>query len=260
MTTRLEEELAEGMRSWSHGLRPTDGLVAHAARQHRRRRRRSLTTVGAVAAVAIAVTATLGQTSRQPEMLSVAAITKQASAALAGDDIEHSVWTATYADGVPMSQECWRDPVTTDRHCRTLTPQPGARNSETWRDVEKEPSGAITWLHTNVDHTDRTWTTRLMRFPEGDSLPETQDPRSLLESGLFHLVGAEVIDGNDTLHIRRESPGATDDIWVDAETFHLVRTVRESDGREQLDYDWLPRDAASLRLLEPVVPEGYVRR
>jgi hypothetical protein len=268
MTTGLEEELAGAMRSRTAGLRPSEGLVARAAQQHRRRlRRRTGAAVGAAVAVAVVVAATLtaapnalAPPPEQPEMWTVAAITERASAALADDDIEHSVWTATI-DGNVMSQECWRDPVTADQHCRTLTPQPGARNTETWRQVAQEPAGTVTWLNTLVDHTNRTWTTREMRSPDGEPLTDLKDdPRSLFQRGIFALVGEDVIDGTHTFHLRRELAGATDDIWVEADTFRLVRTIYESDHRQQLDYNWMPRTPASLELLKPAVPSGYTRR
>ncbi|GIF69383.1 hypothetical protein Ais01nite_74180 [Asanoa ishikariensis] len=269
MTTRLEEELADAMRSRAERLRPTGGLVERAVRQHRRRRTRSIATAGAFAVLAIAAAATLSptygrtdQTPDGPAMLPVAAITERATAALALDDIEHSVTTdnryGTY-------EECWRDRVTGDFRCRYNESKPRVRDTESWSVVRAASPGKVTLLHTFVDHTARTWATRDMEIPAGWPSHEPESPRSLLERGELEMVGEESIDGTATYHLRRQHSDVTgyagvDHLWVETASFRLVRSVFENDYRRQTDYEWIPRSTESLELLKPAVPNGYSRR
>ncbi|MEV4539026.1 hypothetical protein AB0J82_35165 [Asanoa sp. NPDC049518] len=270
MTTRLEEELADAMRSLTEGLRPTDGLVARALRRHRRRRMRSVAAAGtfvALAVVAVAAVqpmyARLGTTPDEPTMLTVAAIVERAAAALPPDQIQHSLTTDT-RDG--YSRECWRDPITGDSRCRDLPSRPGAGDTEYWLRVRPDPSGGKVWSYTMVDHAARTWTTRDARFPDGGSSRELEDPRSLFERDELYMEGEESIDGNDTFMLGRQIVDptgifVTEHIWVETDSFRLVRSlIFDSEYRSQTDYKWLSRDNESLELLNPVVPAGYSRR
>ncbi len=225
-----------------------------------------------VAAVAAATLTPLsGLLAPRPERtaMTAAAVVERASAALADDDIQHSVSTYT-VDGGVASQECWLDRVTANQRCWALLPQARAKQTETGQRAGIEWSGPVTWLTTLVDHNRRTWTTRPARPPDGEppvgiagipapSAQSGEDPRAIFERGQLDLVGEEVIDGTRTYHLRRQISGATEDIWVEAESYRLVRTTSGSDLGVQTDYDWIPRSPTSLELLKVVIPDGYTR-
>jgi hypothetical protein len=82
--------------------------------------------------------------------------------------------------------------------------------------------------------------------------------RKLLRVKGLTLVGHETIDGRDTLHLARHDiapmPG---DLWIDPTTYLIVRS---GGPLGTTDYQWLPRNAASLAQLVPVVPLGFTFR
>jgi len=111
-----------------------------------------------------------------------------------------------------------------------------------------------------VNYNARTWETVTTKLPPGSPtlgsrthLPEQL--RDRLRRGSLALVGEEVVQGHDTLHLRtlpgfgagtRGVQNTRLDFWVDAGTYLPVRQTTHSsvNGRSigaTIDYEWLPR-------------------
>jgi hypothetical protein len=257
MTMRLEDELVAGMRAHTAGLRPRPDPVNRAARGVRRRRLavRGGTAGLAVAAVAaVAVVAASAGSDRpgerspaRPALLTVAQISERAAGALATDDIEHVVATLT-VDGRTKTTEHWYDPVTHDS-CT------GSGGSWTvYRD------GTVT--ATYVDRATRTWWTQSRPAPAekvgpvANATPE--ELRAALRAGEYRIVSRDAV-----VHLHAGHPsGGSDDLWVDADSYRIVRRVVVKPGAEariDLAFDWQPRTPATLARFTVTVPAGFAR-
>lgn len=290
MTTRLEDELAAGLREHAAGLHLDRDVLAAARRRHRRRtavvRAASATgTLGVAGVVALAV-GVAGNGPRGPVpaphatsppvtptapagvRLDVATVSARVTKALAETRglVLHVDSRATLG-GRTARSHLWLDPVSR-RFRRDGDRLPGGRSDELSETRDGEQ------LTTYVDHDTRTWW-RAVVVDVGRSTeePAAARPRDLSADGLrealrrgeFVIVGRERLGGRETVHLRlTDRPDRHGyDLWVDAGTFALVRKVRvDPEGtplRVQEDYEYLPRTAAVLAGLELEVPAGYRR-
>jgi hypothetical protein len=285
MRVRLEDELARGMRERTAGLRPAPDLVARAARGHRRRRRGRLAVGGAgglaVAAVTVAALgAGAGPTpspppvaggsaasspARAPQMLTVAQVSQRAVAALDAGEVRHSTGTLT-VDGRTQRTETWYDPVTGAFRQRQLQTLRGEARHEVW--IVPGPGHATV---TVLDLDARTWyqdrrepvPARKLAAVTGE---DPDDLRAALRRGELRLIGPETVDGAELIRLRADYEGASEELWVDADTYRPVRrvTLSERPGpgevtRVEVAYRWSPRAAEALAPLEVTIPAGFVR-
>jgi hypothetical protein len=289
MTTRLEDELAAGLREHAAGLHLGRDVLAAARRRHRRRtavvRAVSVTGtlgVAGVVAAAVAVTGSPGSvpgpratsplvtpTAPAGVRLDVATVSARVSQALTdtGDLVLHVDSRATLG-GRTARSHLWLDPVS-DRLRKDGDRLPGApRSDELWETRDGEQ------VITHVDHDDRTWWRDVVvdvdRSAEEPAAGRPRDLsvdglRAALRRGEFVILGRERLGGRETVHLRLSDRPERHgyDLWVDAGTFALVRKVRvNADGtplRVQEDYEYLPRSAEVLAELELEVPAGYHR-
>lgn len=89
--------------------------------------------------------------------------------------------------------------------------------------------------------------------------PATMKFREEIAAGTVEVNGRELMDGQETIHVRDSSkPGMQRDFWVDATTFLPIRkvTTDKFGNRFESRFEWLPRTQENLRLLE-VDLEGF---
>ncbi|GAA0249894.1 hypothetical protein [Cryptosporangium japonicum] len=270
---RLDEELSVAMRSRVAGVR-LDGaaLVAAAERAHRRRRtaRRGvalavggLTLAASVTGVALLSGTPPTGTPTAPAPAEVTVRPVGYVVAQASDAIDRNkskvtyVRTRTTANGETRDEEQWWDGATGD-----------------WRRHGDGVDALITHTgeratFTVIDHTTRTWwaiTYRADSNSEGWSKEDIQ--AALRKEGAFALVGEESLDGRATVHLRSvvERRGSAIDLWVDASSYDLVRTVERytpSGGStadvSTWDYTFVPRSEAELERFRLEPPADYRR-
>ncbi|EXG81483.1 hypothetical protein [Cryptosporangium arvum] len=271
---RLDEELSFAMRSRVAGER-LDGaaLVAAAERAHRRRRtaRRGavfaaggLTLAAAVTGVVALSGTPTAVTPTAPPPAEVAVRPVSYVVARASDAIDRNkskvtyVRTHTTANGETRDEEEWWDGATGD-----------------WRRHGDGVDAAITTDGTRdkflvIDHTTRTWWAVTYPATDQQGSWSKQDVQAALqEKGKFVLVGEESLDGRATLHLRAD-PAKRDrtelDLWVDASTYDLVRTVSrlKPSGTPDVivstyDYTFVPRSAEELERFRLEPPADYRR-
>jgi hypothetical protein len=281
MTTNLEDQLADGMREYAHGLSLAGDVVGAAARRHRRRTfvRRSayaggVATLAATLAIGFAAT---GPTSPQrgddpgrtaPAMLTVAEVSTHTTAALADSEksVEHVVMRLS-VHGQTARDEIWYDAVT--GASRRVGPgAPGLPDREVWttRDGERV-------TYSTVDRARRVWSSYTRTVPRGKDFqglsPSTPERiRAALKAGGddLVLVGPERLGDRATLHLAvpvQDNLGS-DDLWVDADTYQVVRRVlvkRDPGGdlKVQEDFEWLERTPETRALLTFTPPTGFAQ-
>jgi hypothetical protein len=289
MTPRLEDDLAAGMHEHVAAVHLTRDVLAAARRRHRRRatvtRAVSATgTLGVAGAVAAAVAVHGPASSRAPSgppavassssaspsgpvTLDAATVSARVAQALTDTDeqVMHVRMRATLG-GETSGNELWHDPVTNDMRA-TGPKAPGNPRM----DVAVEYRGE-TQVTTVIDHENRRWwrdTDRVVEAPGdgargkplGGLTPD--ELREDLRRGTWTLVGRDRTGGRPTVHLRVTAPvgGEASDVWVDAESYVLVRRVVVSDdpqARFVADYEFLPRtDEALAQLKFRAVPRGY---
>jgi hypothetical protein len=281
MTADLEDQLAEGMREYANGLSPAGDVVGAAARRHRRRTsvRRSAYAGGVAtlaAALAIGFAAT-GPTSPRPgddpgrnapAMLTVAEVSTHTTAALANSEksVEHVVMRLS-VHGQTARDEIWYDAVT--GASRRVGPgAPGLPDREVWttRDGERV-------TYSTVDRAHRVWSSYTRTVPgakdfEGLSPSTPERIRAALKAGAdgLVLVGPERLGDRATLHLTvpvKDNLGS-DDLWVDADTYQVVRRVlvkRDPGGdlKIQEDFEWLKRTPETLVQVVFAPPAGFTQ-
>ena len=204
-------------------------------------------------------TAANGRPKKPLATLTVAVIARRAEAKLANVDdlVVHSRETriSSTSSGTDIEvYESWSD-RSDPFHSRTKY----THNGVPVYDIQQNDGGPSERV---VDYPTRSWY-QTGPVPSmsghGQLLGWTPDVvRKLLSVKGLTLVGHETIDGRDTLHLARHDiapiPG---DLWIDPTTYLIVRS---SNPLATTDYQWLPRNAASLAQLVPVVPPGFTLR
>lgn len=72
------------------------------------------------------------------------------------------------------------------------------------------------------------------------------------------LVGHEMIDGVDTLHLLDNEAGMNREVWVDAKSLLPVRMTAHGDwGSYVIEYDWLAKNDENLKLFTLTPPAGF---
>jgi hypothetical protein len=281
----LEDELTAGLHERAAGVHLTRDVLGAARRRHHRRSTvtRAVTatgTVGLAGAVAAGV-ATSGAAGGGPPApavttpqvaLDAATVSARISQALTGVErkVLHIRMRVT-VDGERSSNELWRDPVS--GAMRATGPKvPGNPRI----DIAVRRDGDLQTT-TTVDHDRRVWyrdTFDISTLPDrGEGGGKGSGPlsdfspdglRASLARGEWTLAGRERLDGRQTLHLRVTGAEGAYDVWVDAESYVLVRrVVARPDGpplRLVEDYEYLPRTAVVLAELEQrTVPAGYER-
>jgi hypothetical protein len=203
-------------------------------------------------------------------MLTVAQVSTQVDAALGESAglIEHVVVRATLKSHT-FHMEGWLDATTGSDHRRASAYIPGKPPHETW--ITRDGTRLTVTI---VDSTHRIWWTDTRSVAvdkQLDSLsPSTpEEIRQALTEGSDRLVlvGREDIDGRATLHLRILTNGTagSDDLWVDATTYRVVRRVilklnpPEDHVRIQEDFDWLERTPENLARVTFTPPTGYTQ-
>jgi hypothetical protein len=124
---------------------------------------------------------------------------------------------------------------------------------------------------TQVNYGPRTWWTYdvLVGGPVKGPVPsgpaETNyftpaEVKAYLARSDWKITGHQAIDGHSTVEISFSKDGLTDDIWADARTYEVVRTLRKLPhlGAITQNYYWVPRSAAMTTLINhPKVPAGF---
>lgn len=269
----LEEQLAVGMREYTADDVPPPDILDRAVRANRRRSTR-LGAIGSGVAV-VAVLAAVFASTRTPHEppppaatakpspsaspLTAGDVVQRAIHVLAGADVEHVHLTEEHEDGVTTEEEIWFDPVDNDHRLHIKTPQPGEHRVEMWH-IESAGSENTTIY---VDHTERTWWMQHGGDPLSTKLPYMPTQlRTKLGDGGYRLSGQETIAGRLAYHLVLSTAQRTDELWVDAGTFQVVRrTIAQLQlaisFTVTLNFDWQPRTPDSLKPFKFTPPAGY---
>ena len=203
-------------------------LHAHAARPGRRSRRPLLGAAVALAAANPAIALLPGS--------SPASAARIRRAVQQADDVViHATEVTHGADGVDYRSEMWFGPG-------------GHRFLE--YDAQGKPV---------LDTSQRGGDSRQIDLVAGTytqtSVPPAKpyDFAAQFRNGDLTLIGRERIDGHDALHLRDDEPGMGREIWVDAHRYLPLRVV---ENLARIDYEWLPDDARTAKLLWPDLPPG----
>jgi hypothetical protein len=209
-------------------------LHAHAARPRTRSRRPLLGAAVALAAAASAAVALLPGSSQAPA--SAAQILR--AVRQADDVVIHATQVTHGADGVDYRSEMWFGP-------------------QGFRTLEYDAQGKPV-LDTAQRGTDYRQVDLVAGSYTQTTGPEAKpyDFAAQFRKGNFTLIGRERIDGHDVLHLRDDEPGMGREVWVDAHRYLPLRMV---ENLARIDYEWLPDDASTAKLLWPDLPDG-VRR
>ncbi len=91
--------------------------------------------------------------------------------------------------------------------------------------------------------------------------PSVAQLKAQLRSGSLILVGHQIVDGVDALHLKGRSKGQPVDLWIDPTTYNIVRVQLVGKGGFRLveDLQWLPPTPKNLALVKVVIPPGYHR-
>jgi hypothetical protein len=211
-------------------------LHAHAERPARTRssRRPLLGAAVALAAAASAAIAFLPGSTQAPA--SAAQIIRAVQQA--DDVVIHANQITHGADGVDYRSEMWFGP----QGFRTLEydaqGKPVLDTAQRGGDYRQVDLAAGTYTQTTV--------------PEA----KPYDIAAQFRKSNFTLIGRERMDGHDVLHLRDDEPGMGREVWVDAHRYLPLRMV---ENLARIDYEWLPDDASTAKLLWPDLSDG-VRR
>jgi hypothetical protein len=125
---------------------------------------------------------------------------------------------------------------------------------------------------TVLSYPNRTWSQseRTEHFSDGISFelvgPAAQQLRAQLASGVYDLSGTATVDGHQVLDLRSIDPGSktTDDVYVDARTFLVIRHVEtgpDTNGKPvvqwRTDTTYLADTPANQAAFKPIVPAGF---
>ncbi|MFI5956002.1 hypothetical protein [Cryptosporangium sp. NPDC051539] len=262
MTTGLEHELEAAMRAHVAGARVTTDLLTRAARAERKRlvARRTAFVAGSLG-LAAAVTGVVALSGPENPAPAPAPELRPAGyvAAQVTDSIERSATKITAvsvrqtADATTTRSEQWWDGKTGN-----------------WRRHSAGGDSLITYTggratFTVVDHTTKSWwAISYQADPNEGGLWTKEDLRAALkkDSGL-EVVGPETVDGRRVIHLRvaKNPKGVNLELWADATSYDLVRTVEEDPhgGVSQWDYTFLPRTERDLARFALDIPPGYTR-
>lgn len=84
----------------------------------------------------------------------------------------------------------------------------------------------------------------------------TVDPQ--LPNKDLRLVGPEVLDGIDTVHLAGSTQDSQIETWVSTSTHLPVRSTKTTSTiRSLIEYEWIPRTVDNLAVLVPPVPTGF---
>jgi hypothetical protein len=204
-------------------------LHAHAARPRTRSRRPLLGAAVALAAAATAAVALLPGSSQAPA--SAAQIRRAVQQA--DDVVIHATEVTHGADGVDYRSEMWFGP-------------------DGNRFLEYDGQGKPV-----LDTAQRGSDYRQIDLVAGTYTQTTGPPAkpydfaAQFRNGDLTLIGHDRIDGHDALHLRDDEPGMGREIWVDAHRYLPLRMV---ENLARIDYEWLPDDARTAKLLWPDLP------
>jgi hypothetical protein len=283
MTTELEEHLVAAMRASVADARLTTDVVAAAAHAHRRRRavRRGATALsgltlaaavaGVVAVNGTAPTSPSGQP-QQPAIHNARYVATEVSDAIARteEQIEHSTLRITH-QGQTSEGEEWRDGVTGDT--RRIDVQPDGTKLDYL--LEYDGDHVTTML---LDYSARTWFSERFDANAGDKgaemVPRTADEikTALEKQTTLAVLGKETLDGRATLHLKLSGDLAVPkehgsyELWVDAESYELVRVVAQKRPSPQAepvvarwDYTYLARTEENLARFTLTPPPGFTK-
>lgn len=274
MTMDLERELEAAMRAHVTGARLSPDVLLAAARAHRRRRsaRRAamaaggLTLAAAVAGIVVMNPGATTNGSSTPGPSAPQSVQLQPASYIAShvtEALDRNGTTITYVtthdstNGETRDEEQWWDGATGDwrRH---------APNADA---LIKYTGDRATF--TVVDHTTRTWWAITYQADTTTGWSKDDIKAALKNEGSFTVVGQESLHGRDVIRLRvaRSPKGGSDlQLWVDAKTYDLVRTVdtyTPSGGApasvSTWDYTYLPRNPAELRRFTLEPPADYTR-
>ena len=238
-------------------------------------------TGGAVpVAVAPAATASVPQASTTalapaPQLDNVAYVRRQIAAAHDPANSVVEMKQGAVDAGNPAETD-WTDPATANVLQQTVI---DVGKIAIWTHQYLDSHRVINVDFTQVNYDSRTWSFRTENFGTpitgpaptspalGVSYMPAADLKAMLARGNVKIAGHPVVDGHRTVELS-DSLGKeeTMDLYVDSQTFQLVRLVRVlAPGLPQQrsvtsDYTWVQRTPALTRLINhPQVPAGFTQ-
>lgn len=286
--TNLEGDLRVTLAA--HSATPSRDVLGAATRRHRRRRTlqggaASTGALGLAAVLAFNLVGGSGSATPTPVVrLDAQTVAMRVADTLAanGDAIQYVEFHNRVGAEVPALLRSWSDSIGDTRYL-------GSKSSKASTLDQSSRLVDGRWVLTTVFHGDKTWSrstspsTRVkseLPCPTGQEHVGANDDcrytaeairaASTGEPPAYSLVGEERIDGRETIRLRATDPNREyldtvyDDLWVDAQTYEIVRRewlTNTEDGslhqKARFDYEFLPRTEANLDLLDAVVPDGF---
>jgi hypothetical protein len=288
MSSPEEIQLADDLRHLVAG-QPFAPDIEAIERRGRRQRRRGLairglagvTVLGLAVAggvVAIGRTGTGGEAAGTPAA-KTPGVARTETVAYVRQQIEAAVNPANYLietkqTGSDVSDPSsmvtvWTDPTTGN----TMLLRGSGPGKVAYWEHDYYKNRVLHWHQTQVNYGSRTWWTYDMQAagpiqgpvpsgPVGGDYTPASQVKALLAKGDWRIVGHPVVDGHHTVKLSLSGDGLVDDIWADAHTYQVVRTLRKFPRLPAVtdDYSWVPRSAALASLINhPMIPAGFTQ-
>jgi hypothetical protein len=295
-----ETELGEELRKIADSQPFTPDIAVIERRGHQRRRRGQalralggLAGVAAVAGVGVAMAggvitgthngtpgttaasraagATAGRTARTAPAETVAYLRKQIAAINTNDFLIKSRENTSSVGTPSVMITIWYDPRTGST---MLLEGSGASQLTYWEEDYFDSNQARHEDMTQVNYGPRTWWKDDEQYagegqgpgpagPAEDFAP--QSVAQLLAHGAT-IIGHPYVDGHNTVELSVSNPvGVRTDLWIDAQTYQLVRMIRYFPASLQAppivaNYTWVARSASQAAVIDtPQIPAGFTQ-
>jgi hypothetical protein len=171
------------------------------------------------------------------------------------------------ASDTPGAATVWTDPATGN----TMIVNGSGQDKQVYWQHDYYKNKVLNEDGTQVNYGPRTWWNYdvLVGGPVSGPVPSGPADTNYFTPAEFKadlarpgwkIIGYPTIDGHSTVEISFAAAGLTNDIWADARTYEVVRTLRKLPklGAITQDYYWVPRTTALSTLINhPDIPAGF---
>ncbi len=160
-------------------------------------------------------------------------------------------WQKEDRSGPQTKDEFWIDPGENGNFRQLAFNED---NASPWKiTATKVDNGKL--VSTNIDYFSKTVIVK--------TTPATDNATTKGSTGVGDIkadavIGHDVIDGVNALHLRNAEEGMNREIWVSEKTSLPVRMTAHGSGFSYvIDYEWMPRNDDTLKLFTPETPAGF---